>query len=66
MNAALEHEATMTTYRPEFSAYWLSTPESGGDRQGVEAVPSDQGLSPALQLALEELVERVNAARSVL
>jgi hypothetical protein len=56
----------MTTYYPEFSAYWLAMPESGGDRQGVESAASEQGLSPALQLALEELVERVNAARSVL
>jgi hypothetical protein len=55
----------MTTYCPEFSAFWLAMPEPGGDRQGVESCPSDQGLSPALQLALEELVERVNAARCV-
>jgi hypothetical protein len=55
----------MTTYHPEFSAYWLGLPESGRERQGVESTPSGQELSPALEVALEELVERVNAARSV-
>ena len=56
----------MTTDYPEFSAYWQTRPESGGERRGGETVPSDSSLSPAQQLALEELVERVNAARSIL
>jgi hypothetical protein len=64
-NVALLDEATMTTFCPEFSAYWLGLPESGGERQGVESVPKGQELSPAQQVALEELAERVNAARSV-
>jgi hypothetical protein len=55
----------MNTFCPEFSAYWLATPESAGERQSIEAAPGDQGLSAAQQVALEELVERVNAARSV-
>jgi hypothetical protein len=56
----------MTTYYPEFSAYWLGLPESGRERKGgIESGLSGQDLSPAQQVALEELVERVNAARSV-
>ena len=55
----------MNAFCPEFSAYWLTAPESAGERQGSESTALDPGLSPAQQVALEELVERVNAARSV-
>jgi hypothetical protein len=55
----------MNAYCPEFSAYWLAAPESVGERQRSESAAADQALSPAQQVALEELVERVNAARSV-
>jgi len=55
----------MNAFCPEFSAYWLAVPESVGERQGSESAAVDQSLSPAQQVALEELVERVNAARSV-
>ncbi len=55
----------MNAFCPEFSAYWLAEGESVSGREGVEPVPAEQRLSPAQQVALEELVERVNAARSV-
>jgi hypothetical protein len=55
----------MNAFCPEFSAYWLAAPEPDGERQGSGSAARDQGLSPAQQVALEELVERVNAARSV-
>lgn len=55
----------MTTFCPEFSAYWRLAPEPVGER--ALTVPAAEAvLSPAQQLALEELVERVNAARFVL
>lgn len=55
----------MDTFSPEFSAYWLAEPEQAGERHGTEPAPSHQILSPSQQVALEELAERVNAARSV-
>lgn len=55
----------METYSPEFSAYWLAEREQVGERHRSESASSQQGLSPSQQVALEELAERVNAARSV-
>ncbi len=53
----------MDAFSPEFAQHWfagqeLPTDECGGRR-------GDDLLSPAQQEALEELAERVNAARSV-
>jgi len=56
----------METYTPEFTAFWLSASEPASERRGTEGASSHQALSPLQQLALEELAERVNAARSVL
>ena len=56
---------TMETYTPEFTAFWLGSPEPVGDQHGAEGVSSHQSPSPSQQVALEELAERVNAARSV-
>jgi len=55
----------MDRYTPEFTAFWLSEPEPALERQGIEGGSGHQGLSPSQQVALEELAERVNAARSV-
>lgn len=55
----------METYTPEFTAFWLGDPEPAGERHGVDGASALQGLSPLQQVALEELAERVNAARSV-
>ncbi|HEV8256282.1 MAG TPA: hypothetical protein VGR42_04825 [Casimicrobiaceae bacterium] len=55
----------MDTFSPEFSSYWQSERELAGERHGTESGSSRQTLSPSQQVALEELVERVNAARSV-
>lgn len=55
----------MDTFSPEFCAHWLAEPEKAGERHGIESASCRQGLSPWQQVALEELVERVNAARSV-
>ena len=48
----------MDTFAPEFSKYWL--PEASGSHADSRA--DDEC---AQQAALEELAERVNAARSV-
>ncbi|HEV2977305.1 MAG TPA: hypothetical protein VG425_06925 [Casimicrobiaceae bacterium] len=56
----------MNAFCPEFSAFWLAVPEPDGERRGSDSTAPDQALSPAQQVALEELVERVNAARSVI
>jgi hypothetical protein len=63
-------ERHMTIYSPEFAAYWQSEPSAPGDtrasgRDNVEASPKEN-LSTAQELALEELAERVLAARSIL
>ena len=55
----------METFTPEFAAFWLRD-EAPGEHPGADGNASQQTLSPSQQVALEELAERVNAARSVL
>jgi hypothetical protein len=55
----------MDTFSPEFSAYWLGEPTQAGERHGAESAPAQQVLSASQQAALEELAERVSAARSI-
>jgi len=54
----------MDTFAPEFSAYWQgeNSPAPGA---GHAEPCTKHGLSTAQELALEELVERVSAARSI-
>jgi len=53
----------MESFAPEFSQYWLASQSSAcPDRAGGDC---EDALSPAQQEALEELAERVNAARSI-
>jgi hypothetical protein len=56
----------MDTFSPEFSGFWLKVPEQRSERQRPEPTTSTETLSPAQEVALEELAERVNAARSVI
>jgi hypothetical protein len=53
----------MDKYSPEFSAYWESEASPAGRDHG-EASPK-QALSTSQERALEELAERVSAARSI-
>jgi hypothetical protein len=55
----------MDTFAPEFSAYWQGEPDEAGERHGVDFAATHEALSPSQQVALEELAERVYAARSV-
>jgi len=55
----------MEEFSPEFSGLWLKVPEQRSQRQRPESTTSAEVLSPAQEVALEELAERVNAARSV-
>jgi hypothetical protein len=57
-------EAAMDRLAPEFAAYWLAEPDRPGEPDGIDYGPK-QALSPSQQVALEELADRVNAARSV-
>ena len=53
----------MDAYRPEFDAYW--TPESAlPDTKASEPKPPT-ALSASMEVAFEELVERVHAARCI-
>jgi len=55
----------MDTFSPEFSGFWMKVSEQRSERQRPEAITDVEALSPAQEVALEELAERVNAARSV-
>ena len=57
----------MSTFSPEFSAFWLEESEQVQPvgRRATEQT-ANEDLSPSQQVALEELVERVTAARSVI
>jgi len=55
----------MDTFSPEFSGFWFKAPEQRSERKRPEVATSAETLSPAQEVALEELAERVNAARSV-
>ena len=55
----------METFSPEFAALWL-TDSDAAQESPPRTGENSQGLSPSQQQALEELVERVSAARSVL
>jgi len=54
----------MATYAPEFAAYWESEASPAPGRETAEA-SAKQSLSTSQELALEELAERVSAARSI-
>ena len=53
----------MAHFAPEFSAYWQA--ETDPPAQLDAADHGKQVLSPSQQLALEELADLVNAARSI-
>jgi hypothetical protein len=55
----------MDTFSPEFTAYWLAEPRESADLRQSATVSNDNALSPSQQVALEELAERINAARRV-
>jgi hypothetical protein len=54
----------MDAFSPEFTAYWLADPAEAPAHQS-DSVSNDNTLSTSQQVALEELAERVNAARRV-
>ncbi len=53
----------MDTFSPEFNAYWRA--EAEPEKRSVDVPPTDSTLSTSQQVALEELAERVSAARSI-
>jgi hypothetical protein len=59
-----KQETAMDRFAPEFAAYWLAEPQRSAEPDGIDHGPK-QALSPSQQVALEELADRVNAARSV-
>ena len=52
----------MDAFAPEFSAYWLNLGQAIGHENDDH---ENESLSTLQQIALEELAERVLAARSV-
>jgi len=54
----------MDAFSPEFAQHWIAGQASPSDERAAGR-RGDDPLSPAQQEALEELAERVNAARSV-
>jgi hypothetical protein len=53
------------TYSPEFSAYWQDEASPATVRDSGDA-PAKQSTSATQEQALEELAERIVAARSVI
>jgi hypothetical protein len=60
----LPRERHMDTFSPEFSAFWQTEVSPAPSRDHGDT-STKQGLSTAQELALEELAERVFAARSI-
>ncbi len=54
----------MDRLNPELAAHWRGDPERSGEPDGIDHGPK-QALSPSQQVALEELADRVSAARSI-
>ena len=54
----------MDAFSPEFTAYWLAEPAETAER-AADSTSNDNALSTSQQVALEELAERIYAARSV-
>ena len=52
-------------FSPELSQHWMSDQPVGAEAASVNA-RDEEGLSEAQQQALEALVDRVNAARSII
>jgi hypothetical protein len=52
----------MDAFSPEFTAYWLAAPDIA-EHQGGDS--DESSLTTSQQVALEELAERVCAARRV-
>ena len=53
----------MNGFSPEFAQLWVADRSSPGE--SVRADRAEETLTPSLQEALDELAERVSAARSV-
>jgi hypothetical protein len=51
-------------FSPEFSQHWIADQERGLDAASSDS-RDDDVLSPSQQEALEALVDRVNAARTI-
>jgi hypothetical protein len=54
----------MDSFSPEFTAYWLTEPAELVE-QPQDGASNENTLSTSQQVALEELAERICAARSV-
>jgi hypothetical protein len=55
----------MDAFSPEFTAYWLAEPAESLGHESDGGSNDSSTLSTSQQVALEELAERVNAARRV-
>ena len=53
----------MDAFSPEFTAYWLAAPAYTAEHRGDDS--DESSLTTSQQVALEELAERVCAARRV-
>ena len=54
----------MDTFSPEFTAFWLAEPAETAEHQ-TDGASNESTLTTSQQVALEELAERVCAARRV-
>ncbi len=54
----------MDTFSPKFSEFWLPQTAESHDREAAD--PAAKAQPGSQEAALEELAERINAARSVI
>jgi len=55
----------METFAPELAAQWLDESEPNGERRRGLPPHGHESLTPSQKAALEELADRISAARSV-
>ena len=55
----------MEAFAPDFSRYWLGQPTLDAGTAAAKRGVDDDPLPPAMKEALDMLVERINAARSI-
>ncbi len=55
----------MDRFAPELSAQWLDGSEPVGEHRAELHTPGHESLTPSQKAALEELADRISAARSI-
>jgi len=60
----MSRSSAMETFSPKFSEFWL--PQTAGSREREAPEPAKAAWPSSQEEALEQLAERINAARSII